>query len=194
MNLSRHNRFFLPCTQLLILLLLGLFVSPLCADPGVGDRAPSWRLSDVDGETLRFPQEINADYSLVVFWAAWCPYCKALMPRLASLQQEIGVDRLPVLALRLEVPDGNGGSMLVPEGFRMFENAWDVAEDYSVSMLPGLFLVRNGRIVYRLDYPAADHPSQQMAHGAAQAALLGQWWEQRLRDVLRDEGLALNSG
>ena len=117
MNLSRHNRFCLPCTQLLILLLLGLLATPLCADPNVGDRAPGWRMNDVDDETLRFPQEIDSDYSLVVFWASWCPYCKALMPRLASLQQEIGADRLPVLALRLEVPDGNGDSMLVPEGF-----------------------------------------------------------------------------
>jgi len=194
MKLSLHNRFGLPGTQLLILLLTGLLASPLYADPGAGDRAPGWSMSDTNGETLHFPQQVEAEYSLVVFWASWCPYCKALMPRLASLQHEVGMDQLPVLALRLEEPGRHGASMAKPDGFRVFENAWNVAEDYSVSMLPGLFLVRDGRIVYRLDYPPADHPSQQMEHGAAQAALLGQWWEQRLRGLLRDEGLGEDSG
>ena len=188
------GRFHRRCRLLLVLLLTCLAVLPVWAEPGSGDPAPRWSLRDRDGDLLRFPRGIDADYSIVLFWASWCPYCKALMPRLSALQQEIGADRLPVLAMRLEEPEGGSSQAAGPDGFRVFESAWDVAEDYGVSVLPGLFLVRDGRIVYRLDYPPSDHPSQKITHGPEQAALLGEWWEGRLRSQLHNEGLRTDSG
>lgn len=195
MEVADQDRFHLQKQRLAISLILWLMVLPAWADSGARDQAPPWKMRDSGGEVLHFPEGIDADLSLVLFWASWCAYCKALMPRLLALQQELGTERLPVLAMRLEVQaEDDLNSSSAPAGFRVFEQAWDVAEDYGVSVLPGLFLVREGRIVYRLDYPPADHPSQQMKHGAAQAALLGQWWEQRLRDLLREEELTADSG
>lgn len=191
MRISRNHCFY---GRLSLVLLSWLLVMPLWAGPGPGEVAPQWAMRDSSGETLRFPQDIEADVSLVLFWASWCPYCKALMPRLSALQQEFGVDRLPVLALRLEVQEEDSVPAWVSDGTRVFENAWDVAEDYGVSVLPGLFLVREGRIIYRLDYPPAEHSSQQIEHGKAQAASLGQWWDQRLRALLLEEGLSSDSG
>lgn len=194
MTTAPDHRFHLRRRFLPVVLLSWLLALPVWAGPGAGEQAPRWTLRDNGGETLRFPHDIDADTSLVLFWASWCPYCSALMPRVSALQQEIGLDRLPVLALRLEAPEEGAGPASVPEGFRVFENAWDVAEDYGVSVLPGLFLVREGRIIYRLDYPTADHPSQQLDHGRAQAELLGKWWEQRLRSLLPSEGPGSDSG
>lgn len=194
MRISLNGRFHLRRRQLSVLILSCLLVLPLWADPGPGEEAPQWTMRDSSGKSLRFPHDVDAGTSLVLFWASWCPYCKALMPRVSALQQEIGVDRLPVLALRLEVSEDDAAPVSVPDGFRVFEDAWDVAEDYGVSVLPGLFLVREGQIVYRLDYPPSDHPSQRLAHGRAQADLLGQWWEQRLRGLLLSEGLSTDSG
>lgn len=171
-----------------------LLLFPLWAgsvDPG--DRAPKWRMKDVSGGALRFPRDIGDKTSVVLFWASWCPYCKALMPRLAGIQAELGREELPVLALQLELPEDARGAS-IPDGFRVFEDAWDAAEDYGVSVLPGLFVVSDGRILYRLDYPPEDHPSQQLDHGAEQAALLGRWWEQRLRGILQAPGKGAEPG
>jgi thiol-disulfide isomerase/thioredoxin len=179
---------------LLLAVALLLPVWPSWAGPLAGEHAPQWTMRDTLGRDLRFPTDIEAETSVVLFWASWCPYCSALMPRLAVLQQELGPERLPILALRLEAEAAASGASTVPAGFRTFDDAWDVAEDYGVSVLPALFLVRDGRILYRLDYPPPDHPSQKMPHGRQQAAALAPWWEARIRAHLGGEGANDQSG
>ncbi|HUO81747.1 MAG TPA: TlpA disulfide reductase family protein [Gammaproteobacteria bacterium] len=155
--------------------------------PEVGDRAPSWQLESLAGERVRFPA-ISADRPIIVlFWATWCPYCKALMPRLASLKKEFAGYDLEVYAIDI----AEQGDPIPEIGARDLPlitllNGDVVAERYGVEMLPALFLVRDGRVLYRLDYPPPGHPSQQVEAPAAQAPLLAPWWEARLREVLRE--------
>jgi len=44
-----------------------------------GEKAPGFSLTDVDGKTVSF-QPGGGKAALVVFWSAFCPTCKELMP------------------------------------------------------------------------------------------------------------------
>lgn len=155
--------------------------------PEVGDEAPSWKLESIDGERVRFPEVSEERPVLVLFWATWCPYCKALMPRLADLKHEFAEHDLKVYAIdfaeqgdsKPEIRARRLPLVFLPDGDA-------VAERYDVTMLPALFLIRDGRVVYRLDYPPPEHPSQQIESHAEKARLLAPWWEDRLRGVLRE--------
>ena len=126
---------------------------------------------------------------MVLFWASWCPYCKALMPRLSQLAAPTG---MPIYALR--IADHPPPPVPLPDGVRDFPAGDDVAAHYGVTMVPALFVVdAEGQIIYRLDYPPDDHPSQQLPHGKAQAAMLADWWETRIAGVLA-ESAGLNEG
>ncbi|MDZ7643997.1 MAG: TlpA disulfide reductase family protein [Woeseiaceae bacterium] len=37
--------------------------------------------------------------TVMVFWATWCPYCKAFMPYLAEIQRDYGEDSINVVLI-----------------------------------------------------------------------------------------------
>jgi len=39
---------------------------------------PAFELADVGDRLLHFPDQLSGP-TIVLFWASWCPYCKALM-------------------------------------------------------------------------------------------------------------------
>jgi thiol-disulfide isomerase/thioredoxin len=53
---------------------------------GQGDRAPAWTATTFDGVTARFPELLDGQPTVIVFWATWCSYCKAFMPHLENIQ------------------------------------------------------------------------------------------------------------
>jgi thiol-disulfide isomerase/thioredoxin len=60
--------------------------------------APDWTLQTAEGHTVTL-SEVAAERPVVLlFWATWCPYCKALMPHLQSIDLEYG-DRIEILAI-----------------------------------------------------------------------------------------------
>ncbi|MGH8494926.1 MAG: TlpA family protein disulfide reductase [Gammaproteobacteria bacterium] len=171
---------------------LGLLALLVCggaaADmPGVGEEAPAWKLESIEGERVRFPAISEGRPVLVLFWATWCPYCKALMPRLAELKAEFAQHDLGVYAIDFAEqgdPMPEIRARKLPLVFLL--NGDSVADRYGVAMVPALFLIRDGRVVYQLDYPPPEHPSQKTESHAEKARLLAPWWEERLRGVLRE--------
>src|SRR5690606_42112495 len=57
---------------------------------GQGDRAPAFTASTFDGSTVQFPELMTGKPTVMVFWATWCNYCKAFMPRLEGIKAEFG--------------------------------------------------------------------------------------------------------
>lgn len=168
-------------------LLFGMLVTaPLCAaTPQVGDRAPEWNLRNLDGERVRFPRDVGDRPALVMFWATWCPYCKALMPRLATLKEEHAGQGLEVYAIAFgESGDPSAAMRAMGLPLVIFPKGDAVARRYDITKVPAVFLVRNGVITYRLDYPPPEHPASRARHGKEQAALLGEWWEARIGEAL----------
>ena len=119
-------------------------VLPSCqskdTEPQIQWQPPAWQLTDAEGETFRYPEDLEGA-TIVLFWASWCPYCKALMPHLQSIISEYGGD-IEVLALTIR-DDEDPAAFLRERGFdfRLFEQADDVAEKWNVKGTPGLYLV-----------------------------------------------------
>ncbi len=155
---------------------------------------PGFELSRVDGTGFRYPDDL-AGPTIILFWATWCPYCKALMPHLQSILDEYP-GQLQVLALSIR-DDGDPAATLAEYGFdfTLFTTADAVAEAWGVKGTPGLFLAdAEGRIVFdRMRLPpaaerAAAQPGAAMKH-YQKAARNAPYWAARLRvalDQLRD--------
>ena len=115
----------------------------------------SWSLEDAEGKLVDFRPTGNKSYRIVLFWATWCPYCKALMPHLEAFRAKtVNVEgAIPIEFLALNVwEDGNPQAYLSDSGFnfRLIPNADEVAKEYGVKGTPGLFLVNNrNEVLYK---------------------------------------------
>jgi cytochrome c biogenesis protein CcmG/thiol:disulfide interchange protein DsbE len=107
--------------------------------------APDWELVSSEGQTVRLSEEVKQQTTVLFFWATWCPYCKALMPHLQSMQLEYGED-IKILAINFREDDDpvayieNAGYdfTVLPEGD-------EVAAAYGIKGTPGLIIVDSGQ-------------------------------------------------
>ena len=129
-----------------------------------GDPAPAFKLADPAGNIVSFPEAANNRPSIVLFWATWCPYCKALMPLLEDVRQEFSDAGVEVFALNAW-EDGDPVERIRDGGFRfrLLLDADSVADAYMVRGSPGLFVVdREGKIVFRRR-PSGDKTAAEIA-------------------------------
>jgi thiol-disulfide isomerase/thioredoxin len=129
-------------------LVLALASVPALAQQG----APAWDGKGADGQTIHFDPAHRQRPALLLFWATWCPYCKALMPYVQKVYDAAGKDKLDVYAIDFKDADGDPVAELKERGntFTLVRDGDAIAALYGVKGTPGLFLVdRSGTIIYK---------------------------------------------
>lgn len=153
---------------LLVALLLGsgLFPTPLSAqtppeDPDLlyatellspGTPVPDFSLEDINGKKVRL-SDFKGQKLVLVFWASWCPDCRAEVPALKAMQAaapdvafvSISFDR-SFDAFKQYVQDNALGGVQLFDPAGKKESA--VAAAFHVKWIPSLYLVgADGRVL-----------------------------------------------
>jgi thiol-disulfide isomerase/thioredoxin len=157
-----------------ILWLCLIFTAALAVDEG--DIAPAWKgIELADGSQVDFPEILNDKPAVLVFWATWCPYCKAFMPYVKEIQAEYakyGIQIISFNALERGVGDPKAYVDSLDFPFVAIAEADSIAEQYNVQFIPGLMIVDgDGMIVYRrksTDLPAGQTVSELWAEEVRQ--------------------------
>ncbi len=115
-----------------------------------GDRAPSWMRVDFDGRPVMFPGVLEGRPAVMVFWATWCPYCKAFMPHLENIRAEYADAGVKIIAINAK-EDGaeDPKAYLDALGFPMVAigDGDSIADAYAVEFVPGLMIVDGDGVV-----------------------------------------------
>jgi len=143
-----------------------------------GDVAPSWTgIELADGKEVRFPEVMGGKPAVLVFWATWCPYCKAFMPFAEGIEDDYGDRGVQIVTFNAkERGAGDPKAYVESLGFPMvaIAEADAIAETYAIKFIPGLLVVDgDGVVVYRRGW--TDLPA-----GAEVAAQ----WDSEVRGVL----------
>ncbi|TCO42866.1 TlpA family protein disulfide reductase [Dokdonella fugitiva] len=136
---------------ILFRLSLLLLLSSATATAAEGVRASPWEGRGADGHSIRFDPDHLERPAILMFWATWCPYCKALMPHVQTVYDAAGKAKLDVYAIDIQ-DDGDPVAELRERGqtFTLVRDGDAIAKQYGVKGTPGLLLVdRSGAIVYR---------------------------------------------
>ena len=173
-----------------IRLLLTVFGLLLGNSIAAGDEriAPDWTLQSASGESITLSEVAAEQPVIVLFWATWCPYCKALMPHIQSIRLEYG-DEIRVLAVHFRDDKGDPVAFIKGTGydFTLLPGGEEIAELYGVWGTPGLLIVDTDRVIRfdlytlpKLDLSAA---GESQTH-SKKAAHLAPYWAAELRKSL----------
>lgn len=154
--------------------------------------APQFTLPNAAGEQVTLPRSHDG-VDIYFFWASWCPYCKALMPHLQSMQIEYG-DDVTIYALTIR-DEENPAPFIAEHGydFELIPEADSIMEPYGVQTTPGVFIVDGqGNIRFNLYEMVFNDSNEMNSMGHLQkAGRRAPYWAAEIRkniDQLLAEG------
>ncbi|MEI6574990.1 MAG: TlpA disulfide reductase family protein [Bacteroidota bacterium] len=68
---------------------------------GKGTKAPEWSGTDLSGKTFSSANS-SQDYTLMVFWASWCPHCAQLIPQIQSMTAGVNPLKLQIITISMD--------------------------------------------------------------------------------------------
>ena len=148
---------------------------------------PDWTLKTSNGVPVNLQGAVDQRATILLFWATWCPFCKALMPHLQSIKLEYQ-DSVQILAIDV-FDDGDAVAFMADAGydFTLLLSGDAVAEEYGISGTPGLLIVGPDRIsqfdlrlLPRIDL-SGHHAT---TTNRQKAALLALYWAAEVRKSL----------
>lgn len=119
----------------------------------VGDVAPDFELTTMDGETVRL-SDYRGERVFVNFWATWCPPCRAEMPDMQTLyeEQDVPFEILAVNLTESEQSEQNITSFTEDFGLTfpiLLDMDSATAEKYKVKAVPASYMIdTEGRIAF----------------------------------------------
>lgn len=118
----------------------------------VGNKAPDFSAKDLSGNLFTL-SESGAQYTLVVFWATWCPHCTRLIPQLETIYFPESRDKLQIVAVSLDESEDDLAAFLA-EGDYGWVNISDfkkwhgeVVQQYDVFATPTMYLLFQDRTI-----------------------------------------------
>jgi peroxiredoxin len=114
---------------------------------------PDFTLPGLDGQPVTLNQFLGKKPVLLVFWATWCPECKAAIPQINALHDGPLSGTLQVLGLDFRESRAKVSAAVKARDIRypvLLDEKGTVARAYGVVGIPTYVLIgRDGKIVYR---------------------------------------------
>ena len=151
--------------------------------------APDWTLETPGGSSVNLHDAVQQRVTILLFWATWCPYCKALMPHLQSIKLEYQ-DTVQIFAINI-FEDGDPAAFIEDAGydFTLLLSGDTVADAYGITATPGIIILDPDRTLHfdlrslpRIDLP--DHNGG--ATNRRKAAWLAPHWAAEIRRSVDD--------
>ncbi len=132
------------------LLLLAFAPSALAVE--VGQRAPKFSLSSIDGSGTVDLAAYRGKVVYLDFWASWCPPCRKAMPEIEKLRKAYSPDEFAVVAVNVDSSLKKAQKVLAktPVGYRSGSDPkGQLHKRYQVKTMPTSYLLdRNGVVRY----------------------------------------------
>lgn len=118
----------------------------------VGKKVPDFTATDLDGREITL-SEMGSQYTLLVFWATWCPHCTSLIPELQQIYFPESNDKLEIVAVSLDdsreelegfLAQGDYGWINISD-FKKWNG--DIVQKYDVYATPTMYLAFQDRTI-----------------------------------------------
>jgi peroxiredoxin len=141
-------------TQILMILLLIIAPGVTGAALRIGDMVPSITLTDLNGATVKIPENLRGKVVILHFWQMGCTSCRLEMPAMDGLYRQYKKRGLEILAInvgqRREVVKSFVADLRVSYPI-LIDGEGETASLYGVTDVPRTYVIdRNGMVRYRI--------------------------------------------
>ncbi len=111
-----------------------------------GKAGPEIIMTDITGNDFKL-SELEADYTLLVFWASWCPHCLNVLPEIKKLYEDDAVADFEVVAISVDTSENDWRKEINNGDFNWINcsdlNGWNskAADDYNIYATPSMVLL-----------------------------------------------------
>jgi thiol-disulfide isomerase/thioredoxin len=112
----------------------------------IGTTAPE--ISITDGHLQQFIlSDVKSPYTLLIFWASWCPHCMAMLPELKKLYDGQAEKKLEIVAISIDTSYTDYSRAVAAGGYNWISisdgQGWDgqPVTDYCIYATPTMFLL-----------------------------------------------------
>ncbi len=115
----------------------------------IGGRAPDFRLSDLDGQSVALSGFLGEPV-LVNFWATWCPPCRIEMPHLQAVFEEWSSDDLVLLSINTGEDASTVRQFMQDNGYTfpvLLDIDAGVSEKYHIRSIPASFFIDRDGVI-----------------------------------------------
>ncbi len=115
----------------------------------VGDRAPDFTLTDLDGNQLSL-SDFRGKVVFINFWATWCPPCRAEMPEIEAVHQQYKTKDVVVIGVDILEADDKVRQFVKQGGYSwtfVIDSAGLVSADYNINAIPTSYFIDKEGII-----------------------------------------------
>lgn len=111
-----------------------------------GKQLPDFDTQDIGGKKVKL-SAINSDYTLLVFWATWCPHCNTLVKELKKIYLPDNRNKLEIIAVSLDDSKEDLDRFLKEGGYDWINvcdyKKWkgELVQQFDIFATPTMFLV-----------------------------------------------------
>lgn len=123
--------------------------SPRPPAPQVGFAAPDFTLETCHGKTINLA-DLRGQVVLVVFWATWCPHCRAEMPAIQQVYEGYRDQGFTVLAVDVGEREAQVAAFAGDRGLTfpiLMDRDEQVASRYHVRAMPAIYFVDRAGVI-----------------------------------------------
>ncbi len=116
----------------------------------IGKNAPEISTPDVNGNIITFEQ-IKTEFTVLVFWATWCPHCTEMLPEINKIYKAQSTKRFEIIAFSLDTNKTQWTDFVKHHNFSFYNisdlKSWDskLSDDYCIYATPTMFVLDNKR-------------------------------------------------
>ncbi|MCK9616254.1 MAG: redoxin domain-containing protein [Lentimicrobiaceae bacterium] len=118
----------------------------------IGKTASEIAGKDLQGKPFSMA-ETSASFTLIVFWASWCPHCSQMLPRLWQLADTIPSAKFQIITVSIDTDESAYKKAI--QNFKgkwihLFDGkGWDgkIVSNYDVFATPTMFLLDNNKTI-----------------------------------------------
>ena len=118
-----------------------------------GDKIYDFTLEDIDGNEISI-SDYKGKVLMLNFWASWCPPCKAEMPHMEKVYNELKSDDFDMLTVNLTTAEKNGkagANEFINEMGYTFPVVYDidgkVADKFRITGIPTTYIINKDGLI-----------------------------------------------